>query len=119
MVRPQICPSCKAKFVPRRSKMPRGLIFDDILDYQCSVCLEDYRNHGDSNDKQPPSKFEGFRISGVEIRCLMCRHTGFSKRQALLDGRWPPFPQLDSRSDEATCFICDKCGYIHWFLPLR
>lgn len=40
-----------------------------------------------------------------------------------LFGKKEPGPELlfnfDWANATATCYVCDGCGYIHWFLPRR
>lgn len=31
--------------------------------------------------------------------------------------RSPPVFDLDWANASATCMVCERCGYVHWFLP--
>ena len=51
-------------------------------------------------------------IGGRALACQFCGHSGFHTRRALLHAEGFAW---NNRS--AFCYICDACGYIHWFLP--
>lgn len=56
-------------------------------------------------------------VAGIEIRCAICRHDYFVQRTAQLHTAVATFFDLEWLSPTATCLICARCGYIHWFLP--
>ena len=55
-------------------------------------------------------------IRGNKIKCTACGNDHFWHRKAQLNTSILTFFKLDWLNKEAECFICDQCGYIHWFL---
>lgn len=53
---------------------------------------------------------------GAPLVCKHCQHTRFSKRKGQLNTILASFFDFDFLNPEATCYICEKCGYIQWFL---
>jgi hypothetical protein len=56
-------------------------------------------------------------IAGQPLRCQVCSHGKFHQRSAQLNTAAATFFGLDWANQAALCFVCSKCGYIHWFLP--
>lgn len=55
-------------------------------------------------------------IRGVRLTCEVCQHDRFWQREAQLNTPVATFFNFDWANATATCYVCDKCGYIHWFL---
>jgi hypothetical protein len=67
-------------------------------------------------------KMEPERIdlaSGTRLRCEICKHDRFWQREAQLNTAVATFFNFDWANATAVCYVCDGCGYIHWFLPMR
>lgn len=62
------------------------------------------------------SELKKIEVGGRPLKCVVCRHDEFTEREALLNTAGLSFLGLDWANRTATCFICDSCGYIHWFL---
>ena len=60
---------------------------------------------------------KSFEIHGKELRCLICGHDEFWRREGQLNTAAASLFQLDWANKSAVCIVCDRCGYIHWFLP--
>ncbi len=58
-------------------------------------------------------------VGGIHIRCQVCEHSRFSERKAQLNTAALSFFDLDWLNKSARCLVCEKCGYIHWFLPME
>jgi hypothetical protein len=56
-------------------------------------------------------------IHGRPLRCQVCGHPKFWRHDVQLNTRMATFANLDWMNAVATCAICDRCGYIHWFIP--
>lgn len=56
-------------------------------------------------------------IQGRDLKCLVCGHDCFHKREAQLNTAAASFLYFDWASPTGVCYGCAKCGYIHWFLP--
>ena len=56
-------------------------------------------------------------IRGRALTCQFCGHSDFHTRIAQLNTPGATFFGLDWANRSAICYICDACGYIHWFLP--
>lgn len=54
---------------------------------------------------------------GVELKCLVCGQNEFVETKAQLNTRGASFFNLDWLNKSARCYVCDACGYIHWFHP--
>lgn len=59
---------------------------------------------------------EGRVAGGKALHCLVCGNDRFYQREALLNTAATTFFDLDWANKSGTCFVCSKCGYIHWFL---
>ncbi len=57
-------------------------------------------------------------VFGEPLRCLVCGSTDFWRRRAQLNSSLATFFKLDWTDPSATCVVCARCGYIHWFMPL-
>lgn len=56
-------------------------------------------------------------IAGRQLRCRICDNTRFWQRKAQLNTAVATFFSFDWLNANATCVVCERCGYIHWFLP--
>jgi predicted nucleic-acid-binding Zn-ribbon protein len=54
--------------------------------------------------------------NGEKMKCLMCEHDQFWVRKTLMNTVGFSFFNLDWANKSATNYVCDKCGYVHWFL---
>jgi hypothetical protein len=63
--------------------------------------------------KEPKS----YEIQGNVLKCLVCGHDEFHNRTAQLHSAGATFFNIEWTSPTGQCFICDRCGFIHWFLP--
>ena len=61
---------------------------------------------------------ERAEVAGIQLRCEICKHDHFFHRNAQLHGAIASFFDLEWTSPSADCYVCARCGYIHWFLPL-
>ncbi|MEK7686038.1 MAG: hypothetical protein AAB466_11510 [Verrucomicrobiota bacterium] len=50
------------------------------------------------------------------LKCQVCGHDEFHKRKAQLNTSVASFLGFDWANRSAQCYVCAKCGYIHWFL---
>jgi predicted nucleic-acid-binding Zn-ribbon protein len=69
---------------------------------------------GNMFGKKEPKSYE---VLGKVLKCQVCGHDEFSKREAQLNTAGMSFVSLDWVNASAVCFVCEQCGYIHWFLP--
>jgi hypothetical protein len=58
-------------------------------------------------------------IAGRRLRCQMWEYEHVRYRRAQLNTSVATFFNFDWANPSAECFVCDGCGYIHWFLPER
>ena len=61
------------------------------------------------------SEPEPVEIEGRPLRCLVCDNDRFHRREAQLHGALATFFDFEWSSPSASCYICGRCGYIHWF----
>lgn len=60
-------------------------------------------------------KPKSYLLLDKPLRCLLCGHDEFYlKKLRLTEGLTTILP---FRWMVANCFICDRCGYVHWFVP--
>jgi hypothetical protein len=62
---------------------------------------------------------ETYIIAGRKLQCTICEHDRFLVRDAQLNTSILTFLGFDWLNKSGRCYICDKCGYIHWFVPTR
>ncbi|MBM3879835.1 MAG: hypothetical protein FJ387_08965 [Verrucomicrobia bacterium] len=67
-----------------------------------------------SSTKKTPAAVE---IQGRPLKCLLCGHTEFWKREAQLNTTGATLLGLDWANELGSCYVCAQCRYIHWFLP--
>jgi predicted nucleic-acid-binding Zn-ribbon protein len=60
---------------------------------------------------------KSYKVLGNVLKCQICGHDEFHRREAQLNTTMLTFFKLDWANASAVCFVCEKCGYIHWFLP--
>jgi predicted nucleic-acid-binding Zn-ribbon protein len=65
------------------------------------------------NMQQP----QAYKIGDVELKCLVCAHEFFWHREVRLTEGVLTFDYPAWKNRYALCLVCEKCGYIHWFLP--
>ena len=58
-------------------------------------------------------------VAGLALHCEICKHDQFWHREAQLNTAVATFFNFDWANPTATCYVCDGCGYIHWFLLKR
>jgi hypothetical protein len=60
---------------------------------------------------------EQVQMAGLTLRCEICNNEQFWQRRAQLNTAVLSFFDLDWANPSADCYVCSRCGYIHWFLP--
>lgn len=55
-------------------------------------------------------------VQGRNLKCQVCDHDEFHKREAQLNTSLASFFGFDWANRSAKCYVCAKCGFIHWFL---
>lgn len=53
----------------------------------------------------------------IQLKCQICGRDEFMEREAQLNTATMSFFGLDWLNKSARCFICLRCGFVHWFLP--
>ena len=64
------------------------------------------------------SEPEEVQVLGDSLHCEICKNNTFWQRQAQLNTSVATFFGFDWADTSAACFVCSRCGYIHWFLPM-
>jgi predicted nucleic-acid-binding Zn-ribbon protein len=59
---------------------------------------------------------EAVKVAGRVLTCLICGHARFNKREAQLHTSGMTFINLDFLNACYVAVVCDKCGFIHWFV---
>ncbi len=55
-------------------------------------------------------------IKNKKLQCSHCGHDKFSKREGLLNTTWVMFFRFGFWNRSASCFVCQDCGFVHWFV---
>jgi len=55
-------------------------------------------------------------IAGNKLECPVCHHNKFYTRRTLMNTPGMTFLGIEWANKEATNYICEKCGYVMWFL---
>lgn len=55
-------------------------------------------------------------VGGKSLSCVVCGHERFWERRTLMNTKGASFLGFDWANTEATNYVCDNCGYVHWFL---
>lgn len=56
------------------------------------------------------------KVHGIDLKCRHCGHGRFIQRSAHLNTPLMTFFDLDFLNRTADIFICEECGFLHWFL---
>ncbi|MCA8966867.1 MAG: hypothetical protein KDC48_18445 [Planctomycetes bacterium] len=52
----------------------------------------------------------------LELKCQVCGHADFESRNVLMNTPGMTFMGLDWANQSAKCFLCTRCGFVHWFV---
>jgi hypothetical protein len=63
------------------------------------------------------SEPETVMLGDLKLHCEICKGDRFWQREGQLNTSVASFFDLDWLNSSAVCFVCEGCGYIHWFLP--
>jgi len=55
-------------------------------------------------------------IKGNKLVCAICKNDKFWARETLMNTVGLTILKLDWANKKAQNYICDNCGYVHWFL---
>jgi len=55
-------------------------------------------------------------VNNRYLSCQYCNHNMFFTRKAQLNTAGMSLLDMDWANKSATCYVCEQCGYIHWFL---
>jgi predicted RNA-binding Zn-ribbon protein involved in translation (DUF1610 family) len=90
----------------------------------CEVALVEQAPAEVQRKRNPifPKMPEMVQASVIEIarKPLVCNHCGnkhFLEKRAQLNTSLLTFFDLDWLNQSASLYACDRCGFIHWFLP--
>lgn len=65
-----------------------------------------------------PSEPEKVQVYGTDLSCEICENDTFWKKESQLNTALSTFFGFDWADASATCIVCGRFGYIHWFLPM-
>lgn len=63
-----------------------------------------------------PQEVSTVDVLGHQLKCQVCSHDQFWRHQVLLNTRTLTFFDMDWMNRDATCVVCERCGYVHWFV---
>jgi hypothetical protein len=64
-----------------------------------------------------PERFGPIEIQGRQLRCTVCSHGVFWEHEIQLATPLFNLLDLDAWNRVAQCAICERCGYVHMFIP--
>jgi len=64
-----------------------------------------------------PSKFGPVEVQGRQLRCTVCSHGTFWEHEIQLATPLFNLLDLDAWNRVAQCAVCERCGYVHMFIP--
>ena len=73
----------------------------------------------DEPDEEDRERGEPAFVAEQQLTCVVCRHGLFRHRRAQLHSAAASFFNMEWLGPTADCYICAKCGYVHWFIPPR
>ena len=53
---------------------------------------------------------------GHKLTCTVCEHGRFWSRRTLMNTKGATFFGFDWANREAVNYVCERCGYVFWFL---
>lgn len=59
---------------------------------------------------------EPAQVDGHDLKCLMCGHESFHKRKTHVDTALISAMNPEWSDSQCYCLVCDKCGFMHWFM---
>lgn len=66
--------------------------------------------------KHIAKKLESIAIKGNGLTFVICKNDNFWERKTLMNTKGVTFFNLDWANKSAQNYICDNCGYLHWYL---
>lgn len=58
-------------------------------------------------------------IKGNLLECSVCKNDTFWERETLMNTPGLTFLGVEWANKRAQNYICDNCGFVHWFLHKR
>jgi hypothetical protein len=58
-----------------------------------------------------------YEVAGRQLTCQVCDHDRFAEREVRLNTAVSAVFGPDWANTKATCRVCARCGFVHWFLP--
>ena len=55
-------------------------------------------------------------IKGNKLKCCVCQSDQFTFRETLMNTPAMTFFKLDWANKKAQNYICNHCGFVHWFM---
>ena len=64
-----------------------------------------------------PTEHGPVTVHGIQLKCTICQHDSFWGRELALSTPFFSFLNLEDWSRTAHCAVCERCGYVHMFIP--
>lgn len=59
---------------------------------------------------------QSIKVFDTVLKCQICGYDKFWHRETLMNTAGATFLGFDWANKAADNYVCDKCGYVHWFL---
>lgn len=64
-----------------------------------------------------PKHFGPIEVQGRPLRCIICSNSTFWAHEIQLGTPLFSFLEIDEWNRLAQCAVCERCGYVHMFIP--
>lgn len=64
-----------------------------------------------------PSRFGPVVVQGRQLACVVCRHGSFWEQEIDLPTPLFSFLSASEWNGVTQCAVCERCGYVHMFVP--
>ena len=89
----------------------------DALEESGGVTVTIDSDEFDETEEVGSEETEDAIVAGQPLVCVVCRSGHFRHRKAQLHSALASFVNLEWLGPTADCYICENCGYVHWFIP--
>lgn len=59
---------------------------------------------------------ERYVKKGLKLECVICHGNMFWERSTLMNTPGMTIMGIEWANKSATNYVCDNCGYVHWFM---
>ena len=106
------CPKCSEQYPSHHYFVTENLCRECFVD----LSETEQRKIVEANDSLSSADASRRTVDGHDLRCPVCAHDLFWKRQTLLNTPGLTFFGVEWANKRADNYVCDRCGHMLWFL---